>query len=169
MQITVNLRQKCTISGQISLPRVSWKGTTSPINVNQCWLGWGGGCWGEAGHGVGIWHFFKICCQIPCPQANHSSQTHKNFLALISFISVATVREKSGKNEKIFKVREKSRNFSKSQGTLFSGAMHQGWQWAFNSFLTVKIQRKSNHGKQFWSKIHKIFITRLNCSSNIPF
>ena len=56
--------------------------------------------------------------QIPCPQANHFSQMHKSFPELISFIRVATVREKSG-------------NFLKSQGTLFSGAMHQGWQWAF--------------------------------------
>ena len=48
----------------------------------------------------------------------------KIFLELISFIRVVTVREKSGENK----------NFSrsgKSQGTLFSGAMHQGWQWAF--------------------------------------
>ena len=58
----------------------------------------GGGC-REAGHGVGIWHFSKICRQIPCPQANHSIQMHKNFLELISFIRVATVREKSEKNE----------------------------------------------------------------------
>ena len=124
IRITVNPRQKYTICGQISLPRVpvSWKGTTLPINVKGV-LG-GGGRGREAGHGVGIWHFSKICRQIPCPQANHSSQMHKNFLELISFIRVAIVTEKSGKKE----------NFSKSgksQGTLFSGAMHQGWQWAF--------------------------------------
>ena len=41
--------------------------------------------------------------------------------------SQGKVREK----QKFFKVREKSGNFLKSQGTLFSGAMHQGWQWAF--------------------------------------
>ena len=79
----------------------------------QCKGSVGGGGGKEAGHGVGIWHFSKICCQIPCPQANHSSQMHKNFLELISFIRVATVREKSGKSQgktKIFqgqgKVRE---------------------------------------------------------------
>ena len=33
---------------------------------------------GEAGHGVGIWHFSKICLQIPCPRANHSSQMQPN-------------------------------------------------------------------------------------------
>ena len=103
IRIAVNPRQKCTICGQTSLPRVSWQGTTLPINVK--------GVWGGGG-------------QIPCPPGNHSSQMHKNFLELISFIRVATVREKSGKNK----------NFSrsgKSQGTLFSDAMHQGWQWAF--------------------------------------
>ena len=41
--------------------------------------------------------------------------------------SQGKVREK----QKFFKVREKSGNFLKSQGTLFSGAMHQVWQWAF--------------------------------------
>ena len=32
---------------------------------------------------------------------------------------------------KIFQGQGKVREFLKSQGTLFSGAMHQGWQWAF--------------------------------------
>ena len=97
IRITVNPRQKCTNCVQLSLPGVpvSWKGTTLPINVKGV-LGGGGR---EAGHSVGMWHFSKICCQIPCPQANHSSQMHKNFLELISFIRVATVREKSGKNK----------------------------------------------------------------------
>ena len=99
--ITVNPRQKCTNCVQISLPRESWKGTTLPINVKGVLGGEGGR---EAGHGVGMWHFSKICCQIPCPQANHSSQMHQNFLELISFIRVATVREKS----------EKNKNFSRS-------------------------------------------------------
>ena len=98
IRITVSPRQKWTICGQISLPRVpiSWKGTTLPVNVKGVLEG---GTSREAGHGVGIWHFSKICCQIPCPQANHSSQMHQNFLELISFIRVATVREKSGKNK----------------------------------------------------------------------
>ena len=39
----------------------------------------GGGGWRKAGHGVGIWHFSKICRQIPCPRANHSSQMQPNF------------------------------------------------------------------------------------------
>ena len=34
---------------------------------------------GKAGHGVGIWLFSKICNQIPCPRANHSSQMQPNF------------------------------------------------------------------------------------------
>ena len=79
----------------------------------------GGGGGGVAVHGVGISHCSKICCQIPCPRANHSSQMHKNFPVLISFIQVAMVREKSGKNEKFSRSR-------KSQGILFSSAMHQG-------------------------------------------
>ena len=67
---------------------------------------------GEAGHGVGIWHFSKICREIPCPRANHSSQMHKNFLALISFIrSLWSGKNenfsRSGKSQGIFwKVRE---------------------------------------------------------------
>ena len=81
IRIMVNPRQKCTMCDQISLPRISWKGTTLPINVKAVW-----GRGGEAGHGVGIWHFSKICHEIPCPRANHSSQMHKNFLVLISFI-----------------------------------------------------------------------------------
>ena len=42
----------------------------SPINVMST------GGRGEAGHGVGIWLFSKICNQIPCPRANHSSQNN---------------------------------------------------------------------------------------------
>ena len=99
IRITVNPRQKCTICGQISLTRVSWKGTTLPINVKAVLGLWGGGGREGAGPGVGIWHFSKIWRQIPRPQANHSSQMHQNFPELISFIRVATVREKSGKNE----------------------------------------------------------------------
>ena len=98
IRITVNPRQKCTNCVQISLPRVSWKGTTLPINVKGV-LGAGRGGGREAGHGVGMWPFSKICCQIPCPHANHSSQMRQNFLELISFIRVATVRDKSGKNK----------------------------------------------------------------------
>ena len=41
----------------------------------QCEAGGGGG---RTGHGVGIWHFSKICLQIPCPRANHSSQMQPN-------------------------------------------------------------------------------------------
>ena len=51
----------------------------------------------------------------------------QKFPSADKFYQVAMVREKW----KFFKVREKSGNFLKSQGTLFSGAMHQGWQWAF--------------------------------------
>ena len=40
----------------------------------QCEAGRGG----RTGHGLGIWHFSKICLQIPCPRANHSSQMQPN-------------------------------------------------------------------------------------------
>ena len=97
IRIMVNPRQKCTMCDQISLPRISWKGTTLPINVKAV-CGGGGG------------------------QSNA-----QKFPSADKFYQVAMVREKW----KFFKVREKSGNFLKSQGTLFSGAMHQGWQWAF--------------------------------------
>ena len=64
-------------------------------------------CKGSVGGGGGG-------CQIPCSQANHSSQMHKNFLELISFIRVATVREKSGKNK----------NFSRSGKRLVDPSVH---------------------------------------------
>ena len=50
----------------------------SILSTNQCIAGGEGGG-GEAGHGVGIWHFSKICRQIPCPRGNHSSQMQSNF------------------------------------------------------------------------------------------
>ena len=47
----------------------------APINVKQA----GGGGGGRQGMGVGIWRFSKICSQIPCARANHSSQGQTNF------------------------------------------------------------------------------------------
>ena len=44
-----------------------------PLCTYQCNAGEG-----EAGHRVGIWLFSKICNQIPCPRANHSSQMQPN-------------------------------------------------------------------------------------------
>ena len=49
--------------------------SNAPINVMPAWRGGGG----VAGHGVGMWLFWKICNQIPCPRANHSSQMQSNF------------------------------------------------------------------------------------------
>ena len=46
----------------------------APINVNPAGAGSGGG--GRAW--VGIWHFSKICSQIPSPRAIHSSQMQPN-------------------------------------------------------------------------------------------
>ena len=48
--------------------------SNAPINVMPAW--------GEAGHGVGMWLFSKICNQISCPRANHSSQMQPNFPTL---------------------------------------------------------------------------------------
>ena len=47
----------------------------TPITVKPC-----GGK--RAVQGVGMWHFSKICSQIPCPRANHSSQLHPNLPTL---------------------------------------------------------------------------------------
>ena len=60
----------------------SMKCPSSPTNslklcTYQCNAGGEGG--GEAGHRVGIWLFSKICNQIPCTRANHSSQMQPNF------------------------------------------------------------------------------------------
>ena len=49
--------------------------TAEVLCTYQCNAGRGG----EAGHRVGILLFSKICNQIPCPQANHSSQMQPNF------------------------------------------------------------------------------------------
>ena len=57
--------------GRINLLHILYN---APINVKPAEGGGGGG----AGHGVGIWHFSKICRQIPCPRANHSSQMQPN-------------------------------------------------------------------------------------------
>ena len=72
---------------------------------------WGGGA-GRQGMVWGCDIFPKFVVKFFCPHANHSSQMHQNFLELINFIRVATVREKSGKNK----------NFSrsgKSQGIFY--------------------------------------------------
>ena len=79
IRITVSPRQKHTICGEISLPRVpvSWKGTTLPINVK--------GVFGGGSNSL--------------PTGKSFQSNTQNFLELISFIRVATVREKSGKNK----------------------------------------------------------------------
>ena len=87
----------------------------TPINVQPVGEGraWGGDLTS-----------FKNLQSNSLPTGKSFQSNTQNFLELISFIRVTTVREKSGENK----------NFSrsgKSQGTLFSGTMHQGWQWAF--------------------------------------
>ena len=113
IRITVNPRQKYTICGQISLPRVpvSWKGTTLPINVKGVFGGGGGS------NSLPTGKSFQSNAQ-KFPRADKFYQ---------GCYSQGKVREK----QTFFKVREKSGNFLKSQRTLFSDAMHQGWQWAF--------------------------------------
>ena len=51
----------------------------APINVKPAAAGRGGGEGGEGRAWVGIWHFSKICSQIPCPRPNHSSQIQPHF------------------------------------------------------------------------------------------
>ena len=123
IRIMVNPRQKCTMCDQISLPRIKWKGTTLPINVKAVWGGGGGG--GRAW--CGDLTFFKNLFWNSLPTSKSFQSNAQKFPSADKFYQVAMVREKW----KFFKVREKSGNFLKSQGTLFSGAMHQGWQWAF--------------------------------------
>ena len=114
IRIMVNPRQKCTMCDQISLPWISWKGTTLPINVKAVWGG--GRAW------CGDLTFFKNLTWNSLPTSKTFQSNAQKLPSADKFYQVSMVREK----RKFFKVREKSGNFLKSQGTLFSGAMHQG-------------------------------------------
>ena len=59
--------------------RVSWLSISLDLNLQTIypWQYLQGISW--EGHRVGIWHFSKICRQIPCPRANHPSQLQPNF------------------------------------------------------------------------------------------
>ena len=74
--------------------------------------------------------------------------------------SQGKVREK----QKFFEVREKSGNFLKSQGTLFSGAMHQGWQWAFKG--QHKIQHKIKSPPHPMPCLTFCHLFQLNCMAD---
>ena len=126
MRITVNPRQKCTICGQISLPRVSWKGTTLPINEKAVLVG-GSRAW------CGDLTFFQTLWSKTLPTGKSFNSNAQKIPSADKFYQGCYGQGKVREKGKLFKVREKSGNFSKSQGTLFSGAMHQGWQCAFNA------------------------------------
>ena len=112
-----------------TIPTVSTSKLKRDHITYQCKGSVGGGR--EAGHGVGMWHFSKICCQIFLPTCKSFQSNAPKFPRADKFYQGCYSQGKVREKQKFFKVREKSGNFLKSQGTLFSGAMHQGWQWAF--------------------------------------
>ena len=129
MQNTVNLRQKCTICGQLSLPRVSWQRPqlTRDHITYQCKGSVGGG--GGRGQGGREWvlgggqggrawcgdlTFVQNLSSNSLPTGKSFHSNAQKFPELISFIRVATVREKSGKNE----------NFSRSGKRLVDPSVH---------------------------------------------
>ena len=128
IRITVNPRQKYTICGQISLPRVpvSWKGTTLPINVK--------GVLGVGGQGGRAWcgdlTFFQNLLSNSLPTGKSFQSNAQKFPSADKFYQGCYGQGRVREKRKFFKVREKSGNFLKRQGTLFFGSMHQGWQWA---------------------------------------
>ena len=108
-----------------------WPNISDPSNLKRDHITYqfkgsvgGGGGAGRQGMVWGFDIFPKFVVKLP---AHRQIIPVKCTKISLSFIRVATVREK----QKFFKVREKSGNFLKSQGTLFCGTMHQGWQWAF--------------------------------------
>ena len=131
IRITVNPRQKCTNCVQISLPRVpvSWKGTTLPINIK-------GVFWGGEGQGGRAWcgdvTFFHNLLSNSLPTGKSFQSNAPKFPRADKFYQSCYSQGRVREKQKFFSVREKSWNLLKSQGTLVSGAMHQGWQWAFN-------------------------------------
>ena len=122
IRIMVNPRQKCTMC---------WPNIPTPNklkrdhNTYQCKGSVKGGGGGRAW--CGDLTFFKNLSWNSLPTSKSFQSNAQKFPSADKFYQVAMVREKW----KFFKVREKSGNFLKSQGTLFSDAMHQGWQWTF--------------------------------------
>ena len=108
IRIMVNPRQKCTMCDQISLPRISWKGTTLPINVKAVWGGGGGG--GRAGGGDLT--FFKNLLWNSLPMSKSFQSNAQKFPSADKFYQVAMVREKW----KIFQGQGKVREFFKKSG-----------------------------------------------------
>ena len=75
--------------------------------------------------------FPKFVVKFPQPTGKSFQSNAPKFPRADKFYQGCYSQGKVREKQKFFKVREKSGNFLKSQGTLFSGAMHQGWQWAF--------------------------------------
>ena len=92
-------------------------------------LGGGGGQGGRAW--CGDVTFFQNLLSNSLPTGKSFQSNAPKFPRADKFYQGCYSQGKVREKQKFFKVREKSGNFLKSQGTLFSGAMHQGWQWAF--------------------------------------
>ena len=150
IQITVNPRQKCTICGQISLPWVSWKGTALPINVKAV-LGVGGGG-GGLGKQCMVWGFdiFQNLSSNSLSTSKSFQSNAQKYPSADKFYQGCYGQGKVREKWKFFKFREKSGNFLKSQGTLFSGAMHQGWQWAFKGKIKPLWMFSTSWSFLFW-------------------
>ena len=110
----IQIKIGCHVKHVVSLSQLFECRLYAPINLKPAG--------GEAGHGVGIWHFSKICRQNPCPRANHSSKIHKNFPTpdgiLLSIIPRLDARKTQGKQENsiIFT----SQRYYVSKGTIFN-------------------------------------------------
>ena len=92
-------------------------------------LGGGGGQGGRAW--CGDVTFFQNLLSNSLPTGKSFQSNAPKFPRADKFYQGCYSQGKVRVKQKFFKVREKSGNFLKSQGTLFSGAMRQGWQWAF--------------------------------------
>ena len=106
IRITVNPRQKYTICGQISLPRVpvSLKGTTLPINVKGVFGGGGGGQGGRAW--CGDLTFFQNLSSNSLPTGKSFQSNAQKFPRADKFYQGCYSQGKVREKRKFFKVRE---------------------------------------------------------------
>ena len=125
--------------GSISIKRIKcygyvyWLSYQFRVAVYQCKgsvCGGGGGAWGGSAWCEDLTFFPKFVVKFPFHRQIIPVKCTK-YPSADKFYQGCYGEGKVREKRKIFKVREKSGNFLKSQGTLFSGAMHQGWQWAF--------------------------------------
>ena len=93
-------------------------------------VGGGGGAWGNSAW-CGDLTFFQNLSSNSLSTSKSFQSNAQKYPSADKFYQGCYGQGKVREKWKFFKFREKSGNFLKSQGTLFSGAMHQGWQWAF--------------------------------------